>query len=153
MTTAVRDSTLILFLVVGMFPVHFAYAQKHACTEGEGRHALNEAATLRSWDALYRSYKSHRQCDDGGVGEGYSESIARILVDQWNTLPQFTRLAKIHTEFRAFVIRHVDATLNTDDVKKIRKKAETQCPTGLRSFCIDLAKQANSALREASSSK
>jgi hypothetical protein len=35
-----------------------AYAQKHPCAPLEGRHALDEADTLRSWDALYTSYKT-----------------------------------------------------------------------------------------------
>ena len=47
---------------------------------------------------------------------------------------------------------HVDATLNMDDVEKIRRNAKTQCPTGLRTVCNDLAKQADFALKEDASS-
>jgi hypothetical protein len=99
--------------------------------------------TLRSWDALYRSYKTFRQCDDGAISEGYSESVARILVDHWNTLPQLNRLTKNDPRFRLFVIGHLDATLNMDDVETVKKKAKTQCPTGLRTLCDDFTKQAN----------
>jgi hypothetical protein len=108
---------------------------------------------VHSWDALYRSYRSYRQCDDGAIGEGYSESVARILVDHWITLSQLARLARNDAQFRAFVIGHVDATLNMDDLEKIRKNAKAQCPTGLRSMCNDLAKQADFALKEGASSQ
>jgi len=79
---------------------------------------------------------------------GYSESVARILSDHWNTLPELARLARKDSQFRAFVIGHVDATLTMDDVRKIRKNAQTQCPMGLRTVCNDLAKPADAALKE-----
>jgi hypothetical protein len=103
---------------------------------------------LRSWEELYRSYRLYRRCDDGAIGEGYSESVARILVAHWNTLAQLARLAKKDAEFQTFVMGHVDATLNMDDVEIIKRNAKTKCPTGLRAFCNDLAKQADSALKE-----
>jgi hypothetical protein len=87
----------------------------------------------------------------GCIAEGYSESLARNLVDHWNTLPRLADLAKKDAEFRAFVMEHVDATLNKDDVEKIKNSAKTQCPTGLRVICNDLEKQADSALRDSSS--
>jgi hypothetical protein len=108
---------------------------------------------LRTWDTLYRSYKSYQHCDDGAIGEGYSESVARILVDHWQTLPQLDRLARKDAHFRRFVLRHLDATLNMDDVEKVRKTATTQCPSGLRVLCDDLIKQANSAINEDASSQ
>jgi hypothetical protein len=169
MISAKRSISVTLGLIVTMFSLQVGHAQQapllscrdaearlqslrrreeRPCTEVESRRALDEAGVLRSWYALYRSYKSYRQCDDGAIGEGYSESVARILVDHWNTLPQLARLARNDADFRAFVIGHVDATLNMDDVEKIRRNAKAQCPARLRIVCNDLAKQADSALKE-----
>jgi hypothetical protein len=146
MNCSKQVATTVGVIVTLMF-AHPGYAQKHQCTEGEGRAAL-EAVTLHSWDALYKSYKSYRLCDDGAIGEGYSESVARILSDHWNTLPRLSQLAGNDADFRPFVIRHLDATLNMDDVQKIKKSARAQCPRGLRTLCGDLARQADSALKE-----
>ena len=148
MKSAKQAATLILSLIITMFSVQVGHAQKRGCGDVEGQHAFDEAITLRSWDALYKSYKLYRQCDDGAVGEGYSESVARILSDHWNTLPELARLAGKDSQFRAFVIGHVDATLTMDDVRKITKNAKTQWPMGLRTVCNDLAKQADAALKE-----
>lgn len=101
-----------------------------------------------TWDGLYKSFKSYRQCDDGALGEGYSESVARLLVDRWNTLPRLGRLVGKDPTFRPFILKHVDATLDIQDVQKIRENARTQCPAGLRTFCNDLAKCADLALKE-----
>jgi hypothetical protein len=84
----------------------------------------------------------YRQCDDGAIGEGYSESVARILVDHWMTLPRLAQLARKDDEFRRFVLKHVDETLNHEDVESIRANAENVCPTRLRHLCDDLMKQA-----------
>lgn len=148
MKSAKQAGTLILSLIITVFSVQVGHAQKRGCGDVEGQHAFGEAITLRSWDALYKSHKLYRQCDDGAVGEGYSESVARILSDRWNTLPELGRLAGQDSQFRAFVIGHVDATLAMDDVRKIRKNAKTQCLMGLRTVCNDLAKQADAALKE-----
>jgi len=102
----------------------------------------------RSWNVLYQSWKSYRACDDGSLAEGYSESVARVLVDHWNTLPELAHLARKDPEFRGFVLKHIDATLDAGDVAKIRKKASAQCPAGLKKLCGDVEKQAKLALKE-----
>jgi hypothetical protein len=139
---------IVLTWFVGMLFAGTAQAQNHLCTTAEGKLVLDEAVTLRSWDAVYRSFKRFGHCDDGAIAEGYSESVARILVDHWNRLPRFAELAGKSSAFRAFVIRHVDATLNTDDLEKIKENASTHCPATLWKTCNDLAKQADQALKE-----
>ncbi len=148
MADAKRQIAITFVVIVTLLSA--GYAQKRQCTDNESRQALDEASTLRSWDSLHRSYRLYRQCDDGAIGEGYSESIARILVDHWNTLLRLPHFARADAEFRAFVMKHVDATLNMKDVDQIKKKAKTQCPAGLRTVCDDLAKQADSAEKDAS---
>ena len=139
---------VIFPFLVGMFSPVTVHAEKHPCTVAEGSRALYETVMLRSWDALYRSYKEFGHCDDGAIAEGYSESVARILADHWNTLPRLAELAGKDAGFRTFVIKHLDATLNTDDLERIKKNATTRCPSALGKTCKDLAKQADDALNE-----
>jgi hypothetical protein len=150
-TINAKQLTGITVLIVSILAGHFGHAQQQPCSPEEARLAESEADTLRSWDAVYRSYKLYRQCDDGAIGEGYSESVARILVDHWNTLPRLASLTDKDPEFRRFVLDHVDATLDVNDAKKISAKARTQCPTGLRSLCDNLRKQADFGLNDAAS--
>jgi hypothetical protein len=115
-------------------------AQEHPCP--------TLMPTIHTWDVLYKSFRLYGHWDDGAVGEGYSESVARILVDHWNTLTRLSSLGAENVGFRRFVLKHVDASLDMKDVEKIRTKARTQCPQGLRSLCDDLRKQADLALKE-----
>jgi hypothetical protein len=118
-----------------------ASAHQNQCSTADAQRAETEAESLRSWDDLYKSYKQYRQCDDGAIWEGYSESVARILVDHWATLPRFAQLAHKDEGFRPFVLKHVDQTINGKDARTIRANAAHACPSGLREFCNDLMKQ------------
>ena len=141
---------LLLILVIACGR---GYAENPACPLSVEKQALTEADTFRSWDALYRSFASYQKCDDGAIAEGYSESVARILVDHWNTLPKLAELATKNHEFLRFVERHIDATNDEKDLQKIKAEAKTNCPTGLRKTCDDLSKEADSALKETASSR
>ena len=63
-----------------------AVGQSVPCSATDSKNALDQADRLRTWQTLYRTYKRYDQCDDGGIGEGFSESVARILADHWRTL-------------------------------------------------------------------
>jgi hypothetical protein len=125
-----------------------AQAQQQPCNKAEYQQAEKEAVSLRSWDALYKSYRLYGHCNDVDAAEGYSESVARILVDRWETLPRLSKLVEKDKSFRDFVLGHVDATLDMNDVQKIHARAIQHCPAGLRELCKNLQKQAKTAIEE-----
>lgn len=112
------------------------------CGNTDAQRAEAEADTFRSWDALYKSFTSYRQCDDAAIAEGYSESVARILVDHWNTLPRLVQFERKDPAFRHFVLKHIDETLDAQDLKKISANATARCPARLNMLCRALRKKA-----------
>ncbi len=136
----------VCFLVCGV-----AHAQhKPPCTPAEYRQVEDEAVTLRTWDALYKSYRQYKHCwdhaDDVDADEGYSESIARILADHWETLPRLAQLIAKDRGFGNFV--GLDATMDMKDVAKIKNNALRHCPAGLSGLCSKLKKDADWAIAE-----
>jgi hypothetical protein len=123
-------------------------SQPRSCSSVESEKADREASRLRTWDALYQSYHRFAHCDDGSIAEGYSESVARILADRWDTLPRISVLSANDQQFQKFVLRHIDATLDTNDVKKIRRNAIHRCPSGEDDFCRQVKTAADKALKE-----
>jgi hypothetical protein len=119
-----------------------ARAQTHPCTEQQSQQASEAVDTLNSWDRIHHWYIKYRQCDDGGPAEGVSEAVARNLVDRWETLPRLSELAK-DASFRHFVLKHLDETLNADDLKKISANATKRCPASLVALCRELKRQAD----------
>lgn len=116
--------------------------QERLCTQAVLQRADMAVDTLNSWDRIYDWYKKLRNCDQGAPAEGVSEAVARNLVDRWETLPRLGELAK-NVGFRHFVLKHLDATLNADDLKKISTNATERCPTNLHSLCHGLRVRAD----------
>ena len=135
---------LALFTLLG----GIAQSQQKPCSRAQLLQAEKEAVTLRTWNVLYESYRLYGHCDDVDAGEGYSESVARILVDHWDTLHQFAQLAAKDKRFRRFAIGGVNATDDMRDVRRIRENAIQDCPAGLRELCKDLRSQADAAIEE-----
>ena len=94
-----------------------------------------EAAYLRDWQSLHESYKRFRHCDDGSIAEGYSTSVVRLLKNQWNKLDELYLLTQADTEFKQFVLRHINETMSRDDQQIISTNAREKCPSGLEEFC------------------
>jgi hypothetical protein len=126
----------------------FGFAQKLPCTDTENMRAEEESDGLRSWDAIFSWYKSYARCNNVSAAEGVSESIARTLLDHWTTLPRLAKLGTLRSGFRRFSLAGVNATLNRDDVQRIKEKARMDCPNGMGRLCGDLARAADAAMAD-----
>jgi hypothetical protein len=115
--------------------------------------AEDSVSVLRKWADVYKSFKRFGHCDDGGIAEGYSDAIVRLLARRWPTLSELQPLVSAHRNFHDFVLRHIDATADPRDLDKIISKAATSCPVKAQPLCGEIEKQAREALREAGVSK
>jgi len=97
--------------------------------------AERESSTLETWQDLHASYKKYKQCDDGAIGEGYSNSVGTLLSDGWNELPRLLSLSKADPGFGEFVLRHVDQTIPAATLQTISENARSRCPTDAASTC------------------
>lgn len=116
-------------------------------TEAEFATALR---TLTDWQAISEFHHKHaaRCPDDGWYAEGYSDLIVRTLATQWTRTPDLARMAKRSPGFLAFVLKHIDASADTDQLKLIEQRATTRCPTGQSALCKSLRAAAQAALAE-----
>lgn len=131
---------LFLALTIG------AAAEAGTCTPKDAEAADAAIDHLDTWADVYGNFKKYGHCDDGSIAEGNSEGVARLLVDKWQTLPQLGALIKRHPAFRAYVLRHIDTTLNTDDLDRIADSASTACPKGSERLCASLKEAATKAV-------
>jgi hypothetical protein len=113
-------------------------AQTKPCSVEDVEAADAALDSLDSWTKVEQSFRKYGHCDDGSIAEGNSEAVARLLVDHWSTVPLLARLVKGDPKFRRFVLRHIDTTLDTDDLDKISIFAKSRCPRGTESLCSDL---------------
>ena len=129
----------------------FAQGTKIDCSDAENM--MDHIDHIATWKDLYDSFKQYQGCDDGAYAEGYSDFVVRTLASKWLTLSDLHLLTSKDNNFRSFVIQHIDATTDYDDLKVIVKNATTICPTDFKSLCSDVLRAAEAALKEGESIK
>ena len=110
--------------------------------------AMDQLAKVRSWADLVRHRKRYPHCDDGGIAEGYSEFVVHTLAQNWHSMTEVARLSRRDPTFRAFVLKHVDATTDERDLKKLRENALRHKLKGEEQLCREIAAQAKGAIRQ-----
>jgi hypothetical protein len=124
----------VLALTVGMN----AFANdmsKKPCTKSEAMQAEKEVDSLSDWDHVYHSYRRFSQCDDGSIGEGFSDAVGKLLANDWGRLNRLLTLTKTNTGFQRFVVRHIDETLPAETLQRISNNARSSCPAGAEKLC------------------
>lgn len=121
-----------------------AHATERVCTQEEAIQAETESSTLKDWDSVYRTFKRFAHCDDGAISEGYSDSIARLLVHNWNDIGKANSLIAKNKKFERFVLRHIDELMSPEQAETIAENARTHCPADAKQLC----KQIESRLSE-----
>lgn len=108
------------------------------CTKDEAIRAETEASSLANWEDVHKSFERFSQCDDGAIGEGYSDAVARLLSDNWSTVDQLNRLVTNDEPFERFVLHHVDELMSPAQAQKIVDNAHAHCPMGAKRLCKTL---------------
>jgi len=132
----------VLVLAVGM-NAFASDASKKPCTKSAGMQAEKEVDSLSDWDHVYRSYRKFSQCDDGAIGEGYSDAVGKLLANDWGQLNRLLALTKTDKGFQQFVIKHIDETLPGDTLQRISDNARSSCPGGAQRLCSLIASAAS----------
>jgi hypothetical protein len=132
--------SLCIILALGWGGVPDAHAK--TCSKHDAESADAAVDVLDSWTKLAWAVKKFGHCDAGSIAEGNSEAVARLLVDHWNTLPLLVKLVRRGPALKRFVLRHIDKTLDTDDLHRIQSLASSQCPEGSGPLCGELRRAA-----------
>ena len=133
---------LILKLVLLVVAFHLAAAipasagpgQQVNCDQKLERQARNQPEP-QDWNGLYRLFKQFGACDDGAIGERFSADVAHLFSVQWNHLDTLNRLASSSKAFEQFVLRHIDTTLDEDDLLHLTDNSKSRCPAGQNRIC------------------
>ena len=105
-------------------------------------------ADPKSWKSLYRLFEQFGPCDDGGIGEGFSEDVAQLFIKQWTHLEALNRLLASDKAFEKFVLRHIDATLSEEELKTIADNSKEHCPANEAQLCHSIGMRAARSLNE-----
>jgi hypothetical protein len=134
-------SVALLLVGLTIFAPASAQAQQ-ACTREDEHLAPKSVDMIGNWRQAYESFRRYGQCDDGGIAEGYSDTIVGLLVDHWESFGELSKLSHAHPEFERFVIKHVDMLMSPDESRTIIENAQRHCPAKARAPCDKLEQKA-----------
>jgi len=134
------------FFVFLLSAMSISMVHAKVCSPKDAEAADAMVDDLNNWKKVAETFKKYGHCDDGSIAEGNSEAIARLLVDQWKTLPELAELIKHNPSLKRFVLKHVDSTLDNDDLQKIKELASSSCFRETLSLCDSLKKAAMRAV-------
>jgi hypothetical protein len=119
-----------------------AFGQSRPCSRDETIRAEIATDKLKTLDSVYRFYTQFSRCDDGSIGEGISDAVAKLLANRWDRFREFVKLACNDKAFEKFVLRHVDETIDwTHDAARIHENATRHCPSNSARLCKALIAQ------------
>jgi hypothetical protein len=134
---------LPVLLVSLLFPARWADAENRCKVTGE-----THLSKVKSWGDLHRWFKDYAGCDDGNLTDDVVEYVTSSLAKDWQDLPKLGQEIKREPRFKAFVLHHIDATVDTDDLEAVKRNADQRCPAGSEPLCASIASAAQSALAE-----
>ncbi len=134
-----RNLSAVAILLAGLC----ADAWGRDCTKADAVTAETKAAYLKSWAEIYESYKRYGHCDDGAIAEGFTESVTVLLAKGWSKLPELTARISQDERFRTFVLRHVNASADEQNLKLIATNARRRCPEEDKPLCQAIVERAD----------
>lgn len=136
----------ILALVIALLIPTLVWCAE-SCSKEEAVAAESVAPYVESWSGLLRAFNEYKHCDDGAIGEGFSEAVAHVFGSGSN-IHELQKLAKANPKFRAFVLRHIGATLLPEQLSAIEYQASRACPTGSKNLCKQISTEVQRARNE-----
>src|SRR6266852_666382 len=121
-------ATICGIIAIGFFVGTTASAQGHGvCTREDAILADKSLDSLSDWRHVYESFKHYSHCDDGAIAEGYSDKIASLLVNHWDSVEELLHLWRAHPQFGRFVLAHVDELMSPAQAKNVIKNTRERC--------------------------
>jgi hypothetical protein len=107
-------------------------------------------AARNNWHSLLKHYESFSWCDDGALGEAYSDAVVNLFAEKWTEVDVFFRLGRENPAFQAWALRHIDASASDDDLNKIVVNSAACTNKGGRekNICLAVRRSAEGALAE-----
>lgn len=150
-------STAMFICILGLIfflPVVSVSAEEHCSPEMNNKaiSLLREAGD--NWQSLLAHQKKFAVCDDGELGEGYSDAVARLFSQKWDQFGTFVTIALKDPAFQHWAFRHIDGTASDSDLKAIAHNASVCIDRkGAKNLCKAIGHSAENALRESMQAK
>lgn len=105
----------------------------------------DEILNANDWVKMQSFYLGWVDCDDGDVAEGISDRVGSLLAEKFTDFVVGANEKKLDDRFVTFVIKHIDASQDEDNLQSILKKSQS-CTTKEVQICERLQIRAQTAI-------
>ena len=126
-------------LLAAMTSLH---AADKPCPPADAKQAEKVIDNVITWPQMHKSFVDYVHCDTGPVGELYTESLLRLLVE-WKNPDALGALVQKDPKFKEFIFTHLKQPATKDDRYAIYSRATNACPKAMDAFCVELAAVVN----------
>ena len=150
-----RLPTFLLLFGLGMACSPFSHASDYgSCPPEMNSRAVSLLIDARgNWSSLFKHQSVFASCDDGELGEGYSDAVANLFAQNWDQFATFVSLAKTHSAFKKWALRHIDATASDETLNRIISNSNTCINNGAEKLCNTVRQSATNDLIESARSQ
>jgi hypothetical protein len=107
---------------------------------------LSSSTNLTS---IYKVAKRFPGCmEGGGISEEVSDDVVVRLAHHWRNAIRELQERRADHRFVTFVLQHVDATTDPDDLRKVESQSKAECPRTATRLCREIASAAREALKD-----
>ena len=117
-----------------------AWGADRACSKADSANAQKAIDRVLNGAQLRKAWQDFGHCDTGEVGEAFSDSLLRLLVD-WQDVPGLAK-SMDDAAFKQFVLSHLRSA-SKEDRDAVYSRAKASCPAGQEAFCGEIADAAH----------
>ncbi len=110
----------------------------------------DEVDALTGWQSIRSHQRRHFPpcADEGAFAQTHSELVTRTLAARWNELSELQALVDEAPDFRAFLLRHINARGTRADLQTVLTYTTIRCARRQAELCRQIRAAAASALEQ-----
>ena len=101
-----------------------------------------------SWTTIGNAFRKIKDCDEGYVSEGLSDLVVKLFALRWTSSKDYIVSRESDHKFLDFILKHIDATADTTELRLAESNLKSDCPSSLKGFCSNAILRADSSLKE-----
>ncbi|HTM57628.1 MAG TPA: hypothetical protein VL123_04360 [Candidatus Udaeobacter sp.] len=109
---------------------------------------FDERNQPRTWQEVHAAYVRFSGCDDGVVGQWFSDLVVKRLANRWSTFPDLVLIVRKDPAFGPWVVSHVDASSDSLDLAHAVHNARSRSFRRGATLCRRIAAAGEKAVRE-----
>ncbi len=117
------------------------------CPVGD-KEFLHQITSSSDWLDVHAVFKRNLPAcqDDGLYADGYTNLVVGVLATHWSEIGSLEALTARDDAFKKFVFKHIGLSAGEEDLRRVLRSAQTNCPKTSARLCKEIVTRCKRAL-------